>query len=56
MDSAVLDSRAKATLRREKIFLLDRDNLKSLMAKDDVLGRIRREMAKGNGEARSQKK
>lgn len=56
MDSAVLDSRAKATLRREKIFLLDRDNLKSLMAKDDVLDRIRREMAKGNGEARSQKK
>ena len=44
MDSAVLDSEAKRALRQNKILLLDRDNLKSLMSGDDILNRIQRKM------------
>ena len=44
MDSAVLDSEAKKALRENKILLLDRDNLKSLMSGDDILSRIQRKM------------
>ncbi|MDD7362690.1 MAG: restriction endonuclease [Peptoniphilus sp.] len=44
MDSAVLDRRAKAALREHHIFLLDRDNLRSLMSGDDILERIRKHM------------
>ncbi len=44
MDSAVLDPDAKLALRKNKILLLDRDNLKSLMSGDDILGRIERKM------------
>lgn len=44
MDSAVLDSDAKKSLQENKILLLDRDNLKSLMSGDDILGRIERKM------------
>ncbi len=44
MDSAVLDPAAKNTLRKNKVLLLDRDNLKSLMSGDDVVGRIERKL------------
>lgn len=44
MDSAVLDRKAKKTLQENKILLLDRDNLKSLMSGDDILTRIEKKM------------
>ena len=44
MDSAVLDPKAKKTLQENKILLLDRDNLKSLISGDDILTRIEKKM------------